>query len=44
MKKIMSGQQIKDDQEFNVVLIGAGIVSATLGVFIKKLIPFAKIH
>ena len=41
----MSGQQIKGgDQVFNLVLIGVGIMGATLGVFIKKLIPFAKIH
>lgn len=32
-----------ESQEFKVALIGAGIMSATLGVFIKRLIPFAKI-
>ena len=30
-------------KEFKVALIGAGIMSATLGVFIKRLMPYAKI-
>lgn len=29
--------------DFHVTLIGAGIMSATLGIFIKKLMPFARI-
>lgn len=39
----MSQEMNKQPQEFNVVLIGAGIMSATLGIFLQKLMPFAKI-
>lgn len=31
------------NDDFHVTLIGAGIMSATLGIFIKKLMPFARI-
>lgn len=31
------------NQDFHVTLIGAGIMSATLGIFIKRLMPFARI-
>ena len=30
-------------QDFHIVLIGAGIMSATLAIFIKRLMPFARI-
>lgn len=36
-------KQNQPSEEFHVTLIGAGIMSATLGIFIKKLMPFAKI-
>ncbi len=33
-----------ENPEFKCILIGAGIMSATLGIFLKKLMPFAKIE
>ena len=39
----MSQSKKNDLNDFHVTLIGAGIMSATLGVFIKKLMPFARI-
>ncbi len=36
-------KQSQPSEEFHVTLIGAGIMSATLGIFINKLMPFAKI-
>lgn len=34
---------MKQDNQFSIALIGAGIMSATLGIFLKKLMPFATI-
>ena len=34
---------MSEKNEFHVTLIGAGIMSATLGIFINKLMPFARI-
>lgn len=34
---------MSNNNEFRVTLIGAGIMSATLGVFLQKLMPFARI-
>ena len=39
----MSQSKKNDLNDFHVTLIGAGIMSATLGIFIKKLMPFARI-
>lgn len=39
----MSQSNKNDSTDFHVTLIGAGIMSATLGIFIKKLMPFARI-
>ncbi|MFK7786914.1 MAG: malate dehydrogenase (quinone) [Crocinitomicaceae bacterium] len=39
----MSDTSNQSNQDFHVTLIGAGIMSATLGIFIKRLMPFARI-
>ncbi|MFT5860476.1 MAG: hypothetical protein ACI865_002589 [Flavobacteriaceae bacterium] len=40
----MSTEKASSSQDdLNVVLIGVGVMSATLGIFIKRLVPFAKI-
>ncbi|NVK63344.1 MAG: malate dehydrogenase (quinone) [Flavobacteriales bacterium] len=39
----MSDSTNDTPKEFNITLIGAGIMSATLGIFLQKLMPFARI-